>query len=155
MNLSFLCDVSTRGKEQQERTMTRRSRAREVALQLLFQRDHNSHVKRAALEQFARDRLRDDKLVPFCLGLYDGVLANQADIDRRLSEAAENWRLARMAAVDRNVLRLGAFELLHTPDTPPNVALDEAIELARRYGSADSPAFVNGVLDHLKPKEEG
>jgi N utilization substance protein B len=78
------------------------------------------------------------------------VLANQADIDRRLTEAAENWRLTRMAVVDRNVLRLGAYELLHMPETPPNVALDEAIELGRRYGSADSPAFVNGVLDRLR-----
>ena len=130
--------------------MTRRSRAREVALQLLFQRDLNKRIDRAALERFVRDRLRDETLMPFCLGLYDGVIAHQADIDRRLSEAAENWRLVRMAAVDRNVLRLGAYELLHTPDTPPNVALDEAIELARRYGSADSPAFVNGVLDRLR-----
>jgi transcription antitermination protein NusB len=135
--------------------MTRRSRAREVALQLLFQRDLNKGVDRAALERFVRDRLRDDSLMPFCLGLYDGVAAHQSDIDRRLSEIAENWRLVRMAAVDRNVLRLGAYELLHTPDTPPNVALDEAIELARRYGSADSPAFVNGVLDRLTRKDEG
>ena len=130
--------------------MTRRSRAREVALQLLFQRDLNARIDRTVLERFVRDRLRDETLVPFCLALYDGVAAQQADIDRRLSEAAENWRLVRMTAVDRNVLRLGAYELLHTPDTPPNVALDEAIELARRYGSADSPAFVNGVLDRLR-----
>jgi N utilization substance protein B len=130
--------------------MTRRSRAREVALQLLFQHDLNKQIDRAALERFVRERLRTETLVPFCLGLYDGVLAHQSDIDRRLTETAENWRLVRMAAVDRNVLRLGAYELLHTPDTPPNVALDEAIELARRYGSADSPAFVNGVLDRLR-----
>jgi N utilization substance protein B len=130
--------------------MTRRSRAREVALQLLFQRDLNAHIDRAAIERFVHDRLRDAALVPFCLTLYDGVLVHQADIDRRLTEAAENWRLTRMAAVDRNVLRLGAYELLHVPETPPHVALDEAIELARRYGSADSPAFVNGVLDRLR-----
>ncbi|MHB1423427.1 MAG: transcription antitermination factor NusB [Gemmataceae bacterium] len=129
--------------------MTRRSRAREVALQLLFQRDLNKRIDRAALERFAHERLRDETLASFCLGLYDGVAAHQDDIDRRLSEAAENWRLVRMAAVDRNVLRLGAFELLYFPETPPNVALDEAIALARRYGSADSPAFVNGVLDRL------
>jgi N utilization substance protein B len=130
--------------------MTRRSRAREVALQLLFQRDLNKRIDRAVLERFVHERLREDTLVPFCLGLYDGVLAQQQDIDRRLTEAAENWRLVRMAAVDRNVLRLGAYELLYTPETPPNVALDEAITLARRYGSADSPAFVNGVLDRLR-----
>jgi N utilization substance protein B len=130
--------------------MTRRSRAREVALQLLFQRDLNKRIDRTVLERFVHDRLRDETLVCFCLSLYDGVIAQQSDIDRRLSEAAENWRLVRMAAVDRNVLRLGAYELLYAPQTPPNVALDEAIKLARRYGSADSPSFVNGVLDCLR-----
>ena len=134
--------------------MTRRSRAREVALQLLFQRDLNKRIDRAALERFVRDRLRDETLMPFCLGLYDGMIAHQADIDRRLSEAAENWRLVRMAAVDRNVLRLGAYELLFAPDMPAGVAIDEAIELARRYGSKDSPGFVNGVLDRLRQTKE-
>jgi N utilization substance protein B len=130
--------------------MTKRSRAREVALQLLFQRDHNPGVDRAAVERFVRDRLRDSAVEPFCLGLYDGVVAHLADIDERLGTAAENWRLPRMATVDRNVLRLGACELLFAPETPAGVVLDEAIELARRYGSADSPGFVNGVLDRLR-----
>ena len=130
--------------------MTRRSRAREVALQLLYQRDLNPRVDRKAIERFVRDRLRDPAVEPFTLSLYDGVNAQGEDIDRRLSEAAENWRLSRMAAVDRNVLRLGAYELLSTPETPASVALDEAIELARRYGSEGSPAVVNGVLDKLR-----
>jgi N utilization substance protein B len=130
--------------------MSRRTRAREVALQLLYQRDLNPRVARPAIEQFAADRLRDETLTPFCLGLYDGVVGHAADIDARLSAAAENWRLPRMPPVDRNVLRLGAFELLYSAETPPAVALNEAIELARRYGTADSPAFVNGVLDRLK-----
>lgn len=130
--------------------MTRRSRAREVALQLLFQRDHNPLVDRPLIERFVRARLREPSLESFCLGLYDGVVTHQGEIDQRLAEAAENWRLPRMAAVDRNVLRLGAYELLYVPDTPPSVILDEAIELARRYGAADSSAFVNGVLDKLR-----
>ena len=130
--------------------MTRRSRAREVALQLLFQYDTNPTVDRAAVERFAHDRLRDAALEAFCLGLYDGTVRQRPAIDERLAAAAENWRLPRMAAVDRNVLRLGANELLFTPDTPAGVAIDEAIELARRYGSADSPAFVNGVLDRIR-----
>jgi N utilization substance protein B len=130
--------------------MMRRSRAREVALQLLYQYDLNPRLDRAAVERFVHDRLRDPAGEPFTLGLFDGVRAHAADIDRHLAAAAENWRLPRMAAVDRNVLRLGAYELLFTPDTPAKVALDEAIELARRYGSADSPAFVNGVLDRLR-----
>lgn len=130
--------------------MTRRSRAREIALQLLFQHDLNPGVDRATIERFARERLRDPALAEFALALYDGVLARLPEIDSRLSQAAENWRLPRMAVVDRNVLRLGAGELLTGLDTPTSVALDEAIELARRYGSADSPAFVNGVLDRLR-----
>lgn len=130
--------------------MTRRSRAREVALQLLFQRDFNPSTPRKDIVQFAQDRLRGEDLRVFCITLYDGVAANLEAIDARLAAAAENWRVSRMATVDRNVLRLGAFELLNSSETPPAVAFDEAIELARRFGSADSPSFVNGVLDRLR-----
>jgi transcription antitermination protein NusB len=134
--------------------MTKRSRAREVTLQLLFQRDHNPTISRAAAADFARARLGSHQLEMFCLGSYDGVIAHLDEIDRCLGAAAENWRLPRMAAVDRNVLRLGAFELLFAPDTPASVAIDEAIELARRYGAKDSPGFVNGVLDRLRQTKE-
>jgi len=129
--------------------VSRRSRAREVALQLLYQCDLNPTVQRKVIVDFVRDRLPDANLRPFALALYDGVVANKEEIDSQLTAAAENWRLPRMAAVDRNVLRLGSYELLHTPETPAKVALDEAIEMARRYGSANSPAFINGVLDRL------
>jgi N utilization substance protein B len=132
--------------------LTRRSRAREVALQLLFQTDQNpTPVAREAVEVFVRERLHDDaELAAYCLSIVDGVALHQAEIDSRLSAVAENWRLARMTPVDRNVLRLGAFELLFSPDGPPPlVVFDECIELARRFGSKDSPAFVNGVLDKV------
>lgn len=130
--------------------MTRRSRAREVALQLLFQRDFNPSVSRPTLVQFAENRLREPELRVYCVTLYDGVTSHLEEIDARLAAAAENWRVSRMATVDRNVLRLGAFELLYSSETPAAVAFDEAIELARRFGSADSPSFVNGVLDRLR-----
>lgn len=132
--------------------MTRRSRAREVALQLLFQKDLNpSEVPRPAIGQFAHDRLNgDDSLAAYCLALYDGTLKHWAEIDPRLSATAENWRLSRMLPVDRNVLRLAAYELLFDPSGEPvPVVINEAIELARRYGSADSARFVNGILDKL------
>jgi N utilization substance protein B len=135
--------------------MTRRSRAREVVLQLLFQHDFNADVSRPAVEQLAQGRLRETGLRTFCLALYDGVLAHLAEIDHRLADAAENWRPPRMAAVDRNVLRLGAYEILFTPDTPAEVVINEAIELARRFGSSDSSAFVNGVLDRLRRSAAG
>ena len=135
--------------------MTRRSRSREVALQLLFQRDHNTGVSRPGIERFIQDRIREADLRTFCQVLYDGVVQHLEEIDAKLTASAENWRLVRMATVDRNVLRLGAFELLHYPETPPAVAFDEAIEMARRYGSADSAAFVNGVLDRLRRESAG
>jgi N utilization substance protein B len=128
----------------------KRSRAREVALQLLFQHDLNPTIERTDVERFVHERLDDSELEAFALALFDGVRAHVEDIDARLGRAAVNWRVARMAVVDRNALRLGAYELLHVPETPANVILDEAIELARRFGSADSPAFVNGVLDRLR-----
>jgi N utilization substance protein B len=132
--------------------MARRSRAREVALQLLFQWDQNPNpVPRPAAERFARERLLADKdMVAYCLALFDGVVARRADIDPLLTGAATNWRLSRMMPVDRNVLRLGAYELTFDPNPQPlEVVINEAIELSRRYGSAESPAFVNGVLDRI------
>jgi N utilization substance protein B len=132
--------------------LTRRSRAREVALQLLFQKDQNPRpVPRPAIERFARDRLKDDPTAAvFSLALYDGVVRHQPEIDKAITATAENWRLTRMMPVDRNLLRLGTFEMLHAADpTPPAVAINEAIELSRRFGSADSPAFVNGILDKI------
>lgn len=134
--------------------MMRRSRAREVALQLLFQRDHNPTGKRKVLERFVRDRLRDPDLIKFCLSLYDGVVSQLAVIDEQLTAKAENWRLTRMAGVDRNVLRMGVYELLFNRETPAAVSINEAIELVRRYGSADSPAFVNGILDRIRLSAE-
>jgi N utilization substance protein B len=130
--------------------MSRRSRGREVALQLLYQREQNPKIDRAALEQFAAERLKESSIQKFCLFLFDGVIENLTGIDEKIAAAAENWRIARMPTVDRNILRIGAFELLFMQDTPAAVAFDEAIELARRYGSADSSAFVNGVLDRLR-----
>ncbi|AWM36689.1 hypothetical protein GobsT_54730 [Gemmata obscuriglobus] len=132
--------------------MARRSRAREVVLQLLFQWDQNpTKVPRKAIQQFARDRLLGDaEMSTYALSLYDGVAGRKDAIDEALKSAATNWRLTRMTPVDRNVLRLGAFELLFDAAPQPlEVVINEAIELAKRFGSEDSPAFVNGVLDRV------
>ena len=131
--------------------MARRSKAREVALQLLFQHDQNGvPVPRPAIARFTRDRLSDRDLEDFALSLYDGVLKHQAGIDALLTATAEKWRLSRMMPVDRNVLRMGAFELLHGAEQAATaVVIDEAIELARRFATLDSPSFVNGILDKI------
>lgn len=129
--------------------MARRTRAREVVLQLLYQHDQNPLVDAESVGSFLKRRLRDDPLEAFARTLHQGVLDHKAEIDQRLAAVAENWSVERMAAVDRNVLRLGAYELLYQPDLPAKVAIDEAVELAKRFGAADSPAFVNGILDKL------
>ena len=85
----------------------------------------------------------------FARELVEGVLQHLPQIDECIRSVAENWDLARMAVVDRNILRLGAFELLHRRDIPPKVAINEAVDLAKRYGSADSGTFVNGILDRI------
>lgn len=132
--------------------MARRSRAREVALQLLFQRDLNpTPVPRTAMEQFIRDRLHGDpELTTYCLSLFDGTLSHLIEIDQRLTQTATNWRLSRMLPVDRNVLRLASYELLFDAAPQPfEVVIHEANELAARFGSAESAKFVNGILDKI------
>jgi N utilization substance protein B len=137
--------------------MFRRSRAREVALQLLFQLDQNKKpMSDAAVRAFAADRIpRDPKSVAFCLELFAGVSTHREAIDATLAATAENWRLTRMLPSDRNVLRLCTYELLHAPNPEPvPVLLNEAIELARRFGTADSPGFVNGILDKVATRRK-
>jgi transcription antitermination protein NusB len=128
--------------------MSRRSRAREVALQVLFQDDlHPGHDPGQA-DQFLCNRLDTPDQIAFARGLVSGVRRNRAELDALLVRTADNWGLERMAATDRNILRLGAYEILYT-DTPKPVAIDEALELAKRYGAAQSAPFVNGILDRF------
>jgi len=119
-----------------------------VALQVLFQDDLNPGANPQAVEAFLAGRLASPELVDFARSLVSGVLRNRQELDTLLSETADNWSLSRMAATDRNILRLGAFELLYT-STPPRVTINEAVELAKRYGAKQSPQFVNGILDQL------
>lgn len=132
--------------------MSRRSRAREVALQALYQEDLNPDNSLEDLGAFLGARLQDEELREFAKSLVLGVKRNQAELDQVLSEKAANWSIPRMAATDRNLLRLGAFEIRFT-DTPDRVAIDEAIELSKRYGTANSPQFINGILDKLLPRD--
>ena len=133
--------------------MSRRSRAREIVLQVLYQDDLNSDQPEDIRLKFINSRLNHDQaLIDFAQQLLAGVRKHQEQVDARLEETARNWRLSRMAATDRNVLRLGAYEILFT-DTPDRVVINEAIELAKRYGTNNSSQFVNGVLDRLMTRE--
>lgn len=130
--------------------MTRRTRGREIALQVLYLLEQNPSVDSAEIERFIERRLREPKLREFAHALVDGVREHQTRIDELISGVAENWRIDRMAAIDRNILRLGAFEMLFCPAVPTKVAINEALELAKRYSTAQSSRFVNGILDRLQ-----
>jgi N utilization substance protein B len=131
--------------------MSRRSRAREVALQVLYQDDLNPGGDRSAANAFLAARLQGEELVAFARSLVDGVRRNRSELDSLLTKIADNWTLERMAATDRNVLRLGAYEILYA-DTPGRVAINEAVELAKRFGAKHSAQFVNGILDRFIEK---
>ena len=135
--------------------MTRRTRGREIALQVLYQTEQNPGLAPEEVALFVKRRLRGDvKLMAFAESLIAGVQAHQPRIDALISEVAENWRIDRMAAIDRNILRLGAYEMLHCPGVPTKVAINEALELAKRYSTAQSSRFVNGILDRLVAASE-
>jgi N utilization substance protein B len=121
-----------------------------MALQMLFQQDLNPDVPADTVRELIIERLREESLARFAWSLFAGVMESRAALDARIEAIAANWSLKRMAPTDRNVLRLGAFELLYT-ETPARVAIDEALELAKRYGTAQSSQFVNGILDRLIP----
>jgi N utilization substance protein B len=129
--------------------MSKRSRAREVVLQILYEDDMNPDRSMAASDQFLRQRLnQDEELIEFATRLLSGVRRNRGELDAMLTQRAENWSLERMAVTDRNVLRLGAFEIVFA-DTPDRVAINEAVELAKRFGAKQSAQFVNGILDRF------
>lgn len=136
------------------KNMSRRSRAREVVLQVLYQDDVNPGVPPDVTEGFVRSRLTagsatpPTELIEFALSLIAGVRRNRSELDALLAKTADNWSLERMAATDRNVLRLGAYEILFT-QTPGRVAINEAVELAKRFGTSHSAQFVNGILDRF------
>jgi transcription antitermination protein NusB len=133
--------------------MFRRSMAREVALQVLYQDDLNPRNNPGETDRLIERRLRADDMIAFARELVGGVRRNRAEIDAAIEQTAANWSLKRMAVTDRNVLRLAVYELRHT-ETPPRVAVDEAVELAKRFGSAQSSQFVNGILDRVMHQEE-
>ena len=129
--------------------MLRRSRARDVVLQILYQDDLNPGGHQQFADSFLVSRLHaDEELTAFAKSLLSGVRRNRGELDQLLTKTAKNWSLERMAVTDRNVLRLGAFEILYT-ETPDRVAINEAVELAKRFGTDQSAQFVNGILDRF------
>ncbi len=118
-------------------------------MQTLYQIEMTGDPSSASLELFWRHFEGNDKVREFARRLISGVITQQTEIDRLLKQAADHWKLSRMSKVDLNILRLASYELLFCPDIPLNVSIDEAIEIGKRYGTADSATFINGVLDQV------
>jgi len=134
--------------------MSRRSKARELVVQMLYQADCNADLPKTVVHEQMRERIIDDpEMFEFAWKLYSGTIDRRAEIDLKIEAIAQNWSLSRMPITDRNVLRLGAYELLYT-DVPHRVAINEALELSKTFGTKDSSPFVNGVLDKLVPAEK-
>jgi N utilization substance protein B len=142
--------------------MGSRRRGREIALQILYQLDVQEQLSdEQALGMFWRNfaataeaegAMAADlgEIQPFAEKLVRGVRENLTELDAQIQGASKNWRLERMARVDRNLLRLALYELKHLEDVPAKVAINEAIEIAKRYGTNESSAFVNGILDRCR-----
>ena len=126
-----------------------RRKGRELALQALYQIEITGDSSVAAVDLFLEHFEGNAAAKEFARRLVSGVVSQSADIDRRIAECTENWRLERLAKVDLVVLRMATYELVFCPDIPSRVSLDEAIEIGKRFGSADSATFINGVLDHV------
>ena len=132
--------------------MRKRTKARQLALQILYQMDITQDVSPASLENFWQSQREevDSTIKQFTLELVEGIRKYHQAIDNKISQYAKNWELKRMAVVDRNILRQACFELLYRPDIPPKVAINEAIELAKRFSGTEAGKFVNGILDKIK-----
>ncbi|MBI4839164.1 MAG: transcription antitermination factor NusB [Nitrospirae bacterium] len=129
----------------------KRRRAREYALQVLFQLDvTNAAFDKKILHDFWEGNSEDADVREFADAIVEGTLAHLNEIDKAIEQAAEHWSIGRMSVVDRNIMRAAAYELLYRNDIPPSVAINEAIEIAKRYGSEDSFAFINGILDKIR-----
>ena len=133
--------------------MGTRRKAREVALQALYQYELLQQGERSSFEQFCSHFQVNKKAIPYAEKLLGGVQGKREEIDLLISRYAENWRLERMSVIDRNILRLAVFELHFTDDVPTSVAINEAVEIAKRYSTDDSGSFINGILDVMARAE--
>ncbi|MFH1406916.1 MAG: transcription antitermination factor NusB [Candidatus Omnitrophota bacterium] len=132
--------------------MRKRTRAREIALQVLYQLEIAKDNSLKAIDAYSEEEA-EKEVTDFADELVRGTTENLKKIDELICKYAQNWQINRMAVVDKNILRLGAYELLFMKDIPVKVSINEAIELAKRYGDVESGKFVNGILDKIREQE--
>jgi transcription antitermination factor NusB len=134
--------------------MRRRTLAREHALKILYQFDITKRPMEAVVASYWQaEETKDREIITYANLLAQGVSGQIKGIDQKISDYATNWQIRRMAIIDRNIMRIGLYELQHTTDIPPKVAINEAVELAKKYGDLESSKFVNGILDKIHKKE--
>ncbi|MCD6583847.1 MAG: transcription antitermination factor NusB [Candidatus Omnitrophica bacterium] len=133
--------------------MRARSKAREIALCILYQMEITKKKVVELLNTYLESYPQKQEVIDFSRILVGGVEKSLSSIDSIIKKYARNWEIERMAVIDRNILRLGIFELLYLEDIPPKVSINEAIELAKRFGDKDSSRFVNGILDRIYKEE--
>ena len=127
----------------------RRRKSRELALRMLYQFETNNLNPERALENYCKTFPYQQDIIDYAAHLMDGVSKNCEIIDNYIRQACEHWKINRIAFVDKNIMRIGVYEMIFSEDVPPKVAIDEAIELAKKYGNEDSGNFVNGVMDRV------
>ncbi|MDD4955393.1 MAG: transcription antitermination factor NusB [Candidatus Omnitrophica bacterium] len=133
--------------------MRLRSKAREIAIHILYQIEIAKCDYQSAFQSYIKNYPQKQEVIDFSFTLIDGVCKNLQNLDALIKKYVKNWEIDRMAVIDRNILRLACFEIINLPEIPPKVSINEAIELAKRFGDIDSPRFVNGVLDKIYKME--
>ena len=128
-----------------------RRRSREIALQILYQMDMTRASANEAITIYYENFDAPPTVRPFAEILVQGVSLYRSEIDQLLASASEHWRIERMSIVDRSILRIALYEMVYCSDIPPKVSINEAVDLGKTFGSEDSSAFINGVLDHILP----
>ena len=135
--------------------MGARRRSRELAMQVLFYMDMSRSDSKELLELYCKNFPISKKILPFFLELVKGVIHLKSEIDSIIERFSSNWKISRMSCVDRNILRIAVYELLFCKDIPSKVSINEAIDIGKKYGTEDTGAFINGILDGVNMAIEG
>ncbi|OEU66311.1 MAG: transcription antitermination factor NusB [Desulfobacterales bacterium PC51MH44] len=130
--------------------MGNRRKSRELAMQALFYMDMSQNDSNEMLERFCNNFTPSRKALPFFLKLVKGVIKAKPEIDAIIERFSDNWKLSRITCVDRNIMRIAAYELIWCHDIPPKVSINEAIDIGKKFGTEESGAFINGILDSIR-----
>jgi N utilization substance protein B len=131
--------------------MGNRRKSRELAMQVLFYMDMNPNgSKETALERFCTNFTPSKKARPFFLELVNGVIQTKSELDSIIENFSDHWKIGRMACVDRNIIRIAVYELLYCRDIPSKVSINEAVDIGKKFGTEESGAFINGILDSIR-----